>query len=102
MNNNDKKPKDDEDLPGYPSQPSSEDIFNTYEREEAADPEEPFVVSESTLRGVDEYTDDLVLGSDLDVPGSELDDDMESIGSEDEENNYYSLGGDDNSALEED
>lgn len=34
------------------------------------------------------------LGSDLDVPGSELDDKNEEIGEEDEENNYYSLGGD--------
>lgn len=33
-------------------------------------------------------------GSDLDVPGSELDDAQEEIGSEDEENNLYSLGGD--------
>lgn len=29
-------------------------------------------------------------GNDLDVPGSELDDTQENIGSEDEENNYYS------------
>ena len=34
------------------------------------------------------------LSSDLDVPGSELDDDNEDVGEEDEENNYYSLGGD--------
>lgn len=33
-------------------------------------------------------------GGDLDVPGSELDDENEAIGSEDEENNSYSLGGD--------
>jgi hypothetical protein len=33
-------------------------------------------------------------GQDLDVPGAELDDRNESIGSEDEENNPYSLGGD--------
>jgi hypothetical protein len=33
-------------------------------------------------------------GEDLDVPGSELDDQNEAIGSEDEENNSYSLGGD--------
>jgi hypothetical protein len=32
--------------------------------------------------------------SELDIPGADLDDDNESIGSEDEENNYYSLGGD--------
>lgn len=33
-------------------------------------------------------------GDDLDVPGSEADDAQEAIGEEDEENNYYSLGGD--------
>jgi hypothetical protein len=41
-------------------------------------------------------------GEDLDVPGSELDDADEKIGEEDEENNYYSLGGDDHDDLEED
>lgn len=41
-------------------------------------------------------------GKDLDVPGSELDDKNEAIGSEDEENNPYSLGGDDRENLEED
>jgi hypothetical protein len=35
-------------------------------------------------------------GKDLDIPGSELDDENESIGSEDEENNSYSIGGDRN------
>jgi hypothetical protein len=40
--------------------------------------------------------------NDLDIPGSELDDIQEDIGSEDEENNYYSLGGDDHIDLEED
>ena len=40
-------------------------------------------------------------GKDLDVPGSELDDDLENVGSEDEENNYYSIGGDDHDDLEE-
>ena len=33
-----------------------------------------------------------VTASDLDLPGTELDDDNESIGEEDEENNDYSLG----------
>ncbi len=41
-------------------------------------------------------------GAGLDVPGSELDDADENIGEEDEENNYYSLGGDDHNDLEED
>ena len=45
--------------------------------------------------------DDLY-GNDLDIPGTELDDDQEIIGNEDEENNYYSLGGDDHNDLDED
>jgi len=40
-------------------------------------------------------------GNDLDIPGAELDDESESVGSEDEENNSYSLGGDDHNDLEE-
>ncbi len=43
-----------------------------------------------------------VTGDDLDVPGSEDDDANEDIGEEDEENNYYSLGGDAHEDLEED
>jgi hypothetical protein len=43
-----------------------------------------------------------VTGDDLDVPGSEDDDANEDIGEEDEENNYYSLGGDAHDDLEED
>ncbi len=45
----------------------------------------------------EEYT-----GEELDVPGSEQDDADEEIGEEDEENNYYSLGGDAHENLEED
>lgn len=40
-------------------------------------------------------------GKDLDIPGSELDDDTEELGSEDEENNLYSLGGDNHDNPEE-
>jgi hypothetical protein len=42
------------------------------------------------------------LSEDLDVPGADLDDENEEIGEEDEENNYYSLGGDNHNDLEED
>ncbi len=42
-----------------------------------------------------------ISGSDLDVPGADADDMNEDIGEEDEENNPYSLGGDDNSINEE-
>ena len=41
-------------------------------------------------------------GDDLDVPGSEDDDADEDMGEEDEENNYYSLGGDRKDNIEDD
>lgn len=47
-------------------------------------------------------TTNVTLESDLDVPGAELDDANENIGEEDEENNYYSLGGDRHEGQEED
>ncbi|MBL7699488.1 MAG: hypothetical protein JNK79_15085 [Chitinophagaceae bacterium] len=46
--------------------------------------------------------DDVPEEGDLDVPGSDLDDESEELGEEDEENNYYSLGGDRHENLEED
>ena len=46
--------------------------------------------------------DDLPEEGDLDVPGADLDDESEELGEEDEENNYYSLGGDRHENLEED
>ena len=46
--------------------------------------------------------DDVPNEDDLDVPGSDLDDNEEELGEEDEENNYYSIGGDRHENLEED
>lgn len=46
--------------------------------------------------------DDVPEEGDLDVPGADLDDSDEELGEEDEENNYYSLGGDRHENLEED
>ena len=40
-------------------------------------------------------------GEDLDIPSAELDVEEEVIAGEDEENDYYSLGGDDHIDLEE-
>lgn len=53
----------------------------------------------SKLDDIDEETKD---ETDLDIPGAELDDKNEALGEEDEENNYYSLGGDRHDDLEED
>lgn len=101
MDENKRKNQED-DLPGYPSNPPSEDIFTKYDKEDDVNIENPYNEKEPTEKAVDEYTDDLLMGSELDIPGTELDDDMEIIGNEDEENNYYSLGSDDNDSLEDD
>jgi len=86
----------EDQLPGYPVYPENEDIYNNYLEEKDIDPEdilkrkdssEKFKIKRNQEKDLDEFP-----GDDLDVPGSELDDDMEIIGSEDEENNYYSLG----------
>jgi hypothetical protein len=72
--------------------PEEEEIENMLDEEiPALEPEEMI-----------ELGDDSSLDDGLDIPGSELDDEMEKIGEEDEENNYYSLGGDDHDDLEED
>jgi len=89
--------KEDDNLPGYPVYPEDEDIYNNYEEEMDIDPEDIHRTKGSKKADLDyEFSD-----HDLDIPGSELDDEMEAIGSEDEENNYYSLGGDDHDDLDE-
>ena len=55
---------------------------------------------ENEEEAVDTKTVSGELDNDLDVPGEELDDLNESIGEEDEENNYYSLGSDSNDNLD--
>ena len=92
-------------LEGYPKYPDGEDIYNKFQEEKDLNPENISKTKEPNDRSQTynekEFIDD-VSGSDLDIPGSELDDIQENIGSEDEENNYYSLGGDDLNDLEED
>jgi len=87
MKNNPKKQEDkaseSDPLPGYPLYSASEDIYEK-------DKKEPF-----------NETEDSSFDEGLDVPGAELDDAEESTGGEDEENNYYSLGGDDHNDLDE-
>ena len=93
----------DDDLPG--NYPAEEDIFRQGLIDPDIDPEDiSKVKSEIELESDDwnekSFDDDLI-GDDLDVPGSEDDDEDEMIGREDEENNYYSLGGDNHDNLEE-
>lgn len=95
-----------DDLPGYPPYPKNEDIYSQFKEEQDIDPEDPTktkepLPEEEPFIDIEESEEDL-MGTDLDVPGADLDDDMESIGNEDEENNYYSIGGDNHNNLEED
>ncbi len=91
---------------GYPLYPPEDDIYSEFKEEQDIDPED--ITSKKPYKNPKnkDFEDDPLFededSSDLDIPGSELDDDMEDIGSEDEENNYYSLGGDNHNDLEED
>lgn len=92
-------------LPGYPTYPANEDIYKQETKESEIDPEQinknKAPNEKPGTKNEKDFEDDMS-GDDLDVPGSELDDQQESIGSEDEENNYYSLGGDAHNDLDED
>ena len=103
-----KKPKvgsESVKLEGYPLYPPSEDIYAQGKKEMKLNPSD---LSKNKAPNEDvgsmnekDFAVDMS-GDDLDVPGSELDDQQESVGSEDEENNYYSLGGDNHNDLDED
>ncbi|MFY7909988.1 MAG: hypothetical protein ACOVO2_10570 [Emticicia sp.] len=99
-------------FPGYPLYPASEDVFSKFRNDAEIDPIEASEMQDSMsmakIHTQDEqnFESDLTerhqIGDNLDVPGSELDNEQENIGSEDEENNYYSIGGDNHNDLEED
>ncbi len=86
--------------------PPSEDIYNQFQKELEIDPADisknkvAVEINNREMLNEKDFNQDKS-GSDLDVPGSELDDEQENIGNEDEENNYYSLGGDNHNDLEE-
>ena len=71
-----------------------DDIYNKEKEEHLEDEDQPVKRKSGKM--------DKDVGEDLDIPGAELDDANEKIGEEDEENNYYSLGGDNHDDLEED
>ena len=69
-----------------------DDIYNQEREEHLEDKDSIGMRIGNEERGV---------GAGLDIPGAELDNSDEAIGEEDEENNYYSLGGDNHNDLEE-
>ena len=99
----DKHPADKKPL----TYPASEDIYNRSHEEENIDPEDitktktPNDGDKKVKNNEKDFSED-ESGEDLDIPGAELDDEMEANGEEDEENNSYSIGGDRHDDLEED
>lgn len=94
-------------LDGYPLYPAIEDIYSTKKAKTNIDPEDfskmknqPVEMQKSAAVNELNFAEDKS-GDDLDVPGSEQDNEQEAIGSEDEENNYYSIGGDNHNDLDE-
>ncbi|HUX55062.1 MAG TPA: hypothetical protein VMV56_11655 [Williamwhitmania sp.] len=96
--------KEENKLQGYPIYPDGDDIYENFQEEEDINPEDTSKTKKTNSNNAirRKELDDDHGGNDLDIPGAELDDLQEDIGSEDEENNYYSLGGDDHNDLEED
>ncbi|UCJ06678.1 hypothetical protein KTO58_23905 [Chitinophaga pendula] len=85
----------DELFPGYPSYPKGEDITSRNEEVDmdVEDATRSTQLNDEILRERQRTArEDMDEG--LDVPGAELDDADEETGGEDEENNFYSLGGD--------
>lgn len=70
---------------------SSEDIYNQDDKLS--------LDIDGNIENSQNIEDDMEMN--LDVPGSELDNSEEKIGSEDEENNYWSLGGENHEDLEQ-
>ena len=89
------------ELPGYPLYPAEDDIYNKAEKIHSPRIDHTLENTGKRQEWNEKSFEEDVSGDDLDVPGSELDDEQEAIGNEDEENNYYSLGGDNHIDLEE-
>jgi hypothetical protein len=105
-NTDEKDAQNSEHQEGYPSYPSNEDIYGKYHKAGNINTEDTGNIKKSVdkfkagANNEKDFNDD-VSGKDLDIPGSEPDDDQDSTGREDEENNYYSLGGDNHNDLDE-
>jgi len=97
-------------IPGTDADVTEEDLRSLDAAEQNMNTTDSSNLIYSSLDNVDEDGDPLnedssiiddMTGESLDVPGSSADDANERIGDEDEENNYYSLGGDLHESQEE-
>jgi hypothetical protein len=102
MSYKEQKPGKDkeEQFPGYPSHPPGEDIYKHEEKVGRIDADEDGLITH-TGKLVTENANDETSIAGLDVPGADLDADKEALGQGDEENQYFSLGGENHEGLEE-
>jgi hypothetical protein len=99
-----KLPTERQNFSGYPFYPPSEDIYAQDLLDADINPDDSLTPKAPNEKGQHSNEQAYPMGhtaEDLDIPGTELDDVQEAIGSEDEENNYYSIGGDAHDTLDE-
>lgn len=87
--------------------PSVDDIYNKGEKVSDINPDDlskikPLQYAESPGKLNEKDFEEDMSGSDLDIPGTEINETDMMTGEEDEENDFYSLGGDNHTDLEED
>ena len=94
----------DDNLPESLQYKPADDIYAKGKKVDNINPDDNSLITVGNenegLMNEKDFEEDMT-GDDLDIPGAELDDSNEEIGEEDEENNYYSLGGDNHDDLEE-
>ncbi len=104
MEANSKKLKTEDQTTDALNYPPSEDIYNQDQKESDIDPEnisKKKTFEKPSKNNEKSFEEDLS-GSDLDIPSDEFDNSQVGIGIVDEENDFYSIGGDDHNDLEED
>ena len=86
----DRDDNEDEIVMGTEADVTPEDLELLGDKDQDMDVGDDETTGNAKVDDTDADGDKLNGADDLDVPGSELDDDNEDIGEEDEENNYYS------------
>lgn len=94
-----KEKEEPANLEGYPTYEPEEDVYKQFSKKKFPTSEVNTYSGANKELPIDKIISNQensseTMGQDLDVPGAEQDDQQESLGSEDEENNFYSLGDD--------
>ncbi len=91
------------EFPGYPLYPESDDIYHTDKKVSNINPDDNSIIKKEKAGHWNEKDfDEVETGDDLDVTVAEAHEQDGKPGLEDEENDYFSLGGDNHDDLEED